>query len=163
MLTTHRGMPHLMGPSFQLMGAGEIETLQRSLINLSVATARPAINCKITGIMDDQTMVALSSAVGLLSEELPSWAYLGLQAVMAGGSTSSTAKKYAGEYASQLAIACNTAAIKFKATPTAPVVAPTTTVGFFAPGWYKTPFGLLLIAGVAFLGYKFILAPTPKA
>lgn len=42
---------------------------------------------------------------------------------------------------------------------TTPVITPATTMPFlpvslFGPGWYKTPFGLALIAATAFVGYK---------
>jgi len=143
-----------------LLGTNEIENLQRALSNLAVATQRPAINAKVTGVMDDQTMTALSAGLGLLTEQLPKWLYLGLQGVLILGVTSSQAKKYAGEYAAQLTLAANTAAVKFKTTP--PVIAPASQpqiVGFFAPGWYKTPIGLGLIALALFVGYKIFIAP----
>lgn len=148
------------GSSFgTLMGASEIENLQRSLVNLSVATQKPAINTKITGVVDDSTMMAVSAALGLLTEELPNWLYLGLQGVMIVGATNSTAKKYVGEYATQLAMAANTAATKFKVNPTTatPVPIVAATPSFFAPGWYKTPIGLALIAAIALVGYKLFL------
>lgn len=147
-------------PGMQLMGTNEIEGLQRALINLSVATQRPSINTKITGTIDDATMVAISEALGLLTQELPTWLYLGLQGVLIVGATNATAKKYVGEYATQLTLAINAAAAKFKVnppTPTAPT--PPAAVGFFAPGWYKTPLGIILIAAGAFAGYKIFIAP----
>jgi hypothetical protein len=162
MLTlSHRGRGTSYG---HLMGASEIENLQRALINLGVATQRPAITCKITGVMDDATMMAVNAGLGLLTEELPSWLYLALQGVMVAGSTNATAKKYTGQYATQLTMAVNTAAVKFKVAPvvTPPVYTAPTIVGFFAPGWYKTPIGMALIAVAAFVGYKFFIAPAPK-
>lgn len=150
---------------FALDGPSEIENLQRALINLSIATQRPAINTQVTGTVTDSTMLALSAALGLLTEELPSWLYLGLQGATMFGATNSTAKKYVGEYATQLALAINTAAVKYKQTP--PVPAPPAPVAtqpsFFAPGWYKTPIGVALIAVVAFVGYKLLIAPSKKA
>lgn len=164
MLTlAHRGSSYAT-----LMGASEIENLQRALINLSVATQRPAINTKITGVVDDSTMMAINSALGLLTEELPSWLYLGLQAGMIVGATNATAKKYVGEYATQLAMAANTAATKYKVNPTTttttpPIVVAPPPTGFFTPGWYKTPLGMLLIGVAAFIGYKLFLAPSKGA
>jgi hypothetical protein len=148
--------------NFALMGTSEIENLQRALINLGVATQRPAVTCKITGIMDDATMMAINAGLGLLTEELPNWLYVGVQGVMIFGSTNATAKKYTGEYATQIAMAANAAAVKFKVNPPVPVVVPLapTVVGFFAPGWYKTPLGLLLIGAALLVGYKFFIAPT---
>lgn len=151
-------------PGGQLLGTNEIEGLQRALINLSVATQRPSINTKITGVMDDATMASISEALGLLTQELPNWLYLGIQAVMIAGVTSATAKKYIGEYATQLTLAANAAAVKYKINPPAPVT-PTASaqVGFFAPGWYKTPLGLIFIAAAAFAGYKLFVAPRQAA
>lgn len=149
------------GGDAQLLGTSEIEGLQRALINLSIATQNPAINTKITGVIDDATMVAINAALGLLTKELPNWLYLGLQGVMIIGATNSTAKKYVGDYATQLTLAANTASVKYKVNPPAPP--PATVVGFFAPGWYKTPLGIVIIAGVAFAGYKIFIAPSRRA
>lgn len=150
----HRGV--------QLLGANEIENLQRALINLSVATQRPAISTKVTGVVDNETTTAMSAALGLLTEELPTWLYLGLQAALAFGTASDTVKKYIGSYATQLTLAANTAAVKYKVNP--PVPTPTTTAtGFFVPGWYKTPLGIVLIAAGLFAGYKLFIAPRQPA
>ncbi len=148
-------------PSVQLLGASEIEGLQRALINLSVATQRPSINTKITGTIDDATMTAISEGLGLLTQELPSWLYLALQGVMVVGATNATAKKYVGEYATQLTLAVNAAAVKYKTNP--PVPAASVQVGFFAPGWYKTPLGIALILAGVLVGYKLFIAPSRKA
>lgn len=150
-------MMTLANRGVQLMGTNEIETLQRALINLSVATQRPAINTKITGVVDDETMTAINAALGLLTEQLPTWLYLALQGLMVTGATSATAKKYVGEYATQLALAANTATAKYKVSPPVPTTPPVQ-AGFFAPGWYKTPLGVLLIAVVGFAGYKLFFA-----
>lgn len=148
----------------QLLGTNEIENLQRALINLGVATQRPAITARITGTIDDETMTAINAGLGLLTEELPSWLYLALQGVMVAGATSSTAKKYVGQYATQLALAANTAAVRYKVNPPVPTPPPaTSSSGFFASGWYKTPLGLVLIAGAAFVGYRIFVAPSRKA
>lgn len=146
----------------QLRGTTEVNNLQQALINLSVATQRPAINCRITGTVDDQTATALSAALGLLTEQLPSWLYLGLQGALVFGASSTTVKEYIASYATQLTIAANTAAVKYKTNPP-PVLVPTTTqTGFFTAGWYKTPLGLFLIAAALFAGYKIFLSPPAK-
>lgn len=150
------------GSEAQLLGASEIENLQRALINLSAATQRPAITTKVTGVIDDATMTAVSAALGLLTEELPSWLYLGLQGVMLVGATNASAKKYVGNYATQLTLAANTASVKYKVTPPVPAMPPAAS-GPFASGWYKTPLGIVLIVGVAFVGYKILSAPRRAA
>ena len=147
----------------QLLGTSEIENLQRALINLSVATQRPAINTKITGTIDDETMTAVSASLGLLTEQLPSWLYLGLQAAMIVGATNSTAKKYVGDYATQLTLAVNAAAVKFRANPTMTLPTVMQPSGFFPAGWYKTPLGIVAIAVGLFVGYKILFAASTKA
>lgn len=152
----------LRGPAF-LAGSASVEQLQQALTNLAIATGRPAINPgKVTGVVDDQTMVAINAGMGLLTEELPNWLFLALQAAMIVGATSSTAKKYVEQYAAQLTIAANTAAVKFKTTtpvvPTTFVAQPT---GLFATlfpvGWYTRPsWGWLVVGGALFGGYKLL-------
>lgn len=47
-------------------------------------------------------------------------------------------------------------------TPVTPgTTATVTTPGLFSPGWYKTPFGLALIAVGAFAGYKLYTRKKP--
>lgn len=175
MVSRHLGSP------LTLMGSGEVENLQRALTNLAVATGRPASNPgPITGEVTDATMTALASSIGLLTESLPAEVYLPLQGAFAFGATSATAKKIVGQYATQLTVACNTAAVKFKnntgsapgktitagnsGTILMPSTGPMASISqFFAPGWYKTPFGLLLIAGSAYLTYRFLFADPKKA
>ena len=147
-------------PGITLMGTNEIEGLQRALNNLSTATQKPQITVKVTGVIDDATMAAISEGLGLLTSELPSWLYLGLQAAMAIGASNATAKKYVGQYATQLTLAANAAAVKFKVNPPVPTPAVTASAGFFAPGWYKTPIGIGLIAVVGFIGYRLLFAAS---
>jgi hypothetical protein len=149
----------LMGP----LGAGtkaDIEALQTALRNLSIATARPDINPgpTNTGIVDAGTVSAVVAGMGLLTEKLDSWQYLAIQAGLIAGTATNKAKEVIATYAPQLTIAANTAAVKFKTTPVPVVVGP---MSFFAPGWYKTPLGLGLIAVVGLVIYKFVIAPTP--
>lgn len=170
----------LRGPSFLngLNGNANIETLQRALTNLAISSGRPAINPgPITGDLNDSTMVAISAAHGLITEELPSWMYLALQAAMMVGATNSTAKSYVAQYAPQLTIAVNTAAVKFKqqapSSNTATLYMPdgglpgAQPVGVFASlfpiDWYKRPtWGLALVLIGAFGFYKYFLAAPKK-
>lgn len=139
----------------QLMGANEIENLQRALNNLGIATQRPAVTCKVTGVVDDATMLAINAALGLLTEELPTWLYVGVQGALIFGISNSTAKQYIGQYATQLTLAANTAAVKFK---TQPVQTPPVVVGVAAE-WYKTPLGIALIAGGVLAAYVLFIKP----
>lgn len=164
--TQSRGMFGLA----DLASSASVQQLQQALVNLAISTGRPAINPgAVTGEMNDQTVVAVSSAMGLLTEELPSSIYLVLQAGLLVGSATSQAKKLVEQYAPQLTIAANTAAIKFQShqqPPTVPVVVQPETSFFgnlFAPGWYKTPFGMVIIGVGAFAIYKLFLAPRPAA
>lgn len=160
--TGRHGHAQLLGAG--LHGTSEIETLQKALNNLGVATQRPSITCAVNGTIDDATMLALAAGLELLTKELPTWLYVGLQGAMVFGVGNATAKKYVGQYATQLTLAANTAATKFKVTP--PVIAPVAAPGFFAPGWYKEPRGLILIAAVGIGGYLIFSsrrAPTKAA
>lgn len=150
----------LMGP----LGAGtkaDIENLQTALRNLSMATQRPDINPgpANTGVIDGATMSAVVASMGLLSEHMPTWAYLALQAGLIAGTATNKAKEIVGTYATQLTIAANTAAVKFRKPPPTTAVVPYPGAGFFAPGWYKTPMGIGLIALVGFVVYKLVIAP----
>ena len=83
---------HLSG-THALAGDANIENLQRALVNLAQAANRPAINPGVvSGVMNDATMTAVSAALGIITEELPSWLYLALQAGMIAGATTSKAK-----------------------------------------------------------------------
>ena len=149
-----------------LQGTAIVETFQRALANLAIATARPTINPgPVTGVLNDSTMVAFSAAIGVVAEELPDWLYLLLQAAMAGGATSTAAKNFVTKYAAPLTIALNTAAVKYKAAPVVTIVQPTPGPldTLFAPGWYTRPsLGLLVVGVGAFAIYK-LLAPAPRA
>lgn len=178
---------HLFG------GDPNIEALQRALLNLSQASGRPAINPgAVSGVLTDATMAAVVAAHGILTEELPSWMYLALQAALIAGSTTSQAKAIVTQYAGQLAMAANTAAAKLHPGGTAtggtirlpngtvvnvnaaagntitaasdsPFTLPGSVSEFFAPGWYKTPMGIALLLLVGFGVYKFFLAPPSRA
>lgn len=163
MLLTHTQSRGMFGLS-DLASSASVQQLQQALVNLAIATNRPAINPgAVTGTMNDQTVVAVSSAMSLLTEELPSSIYLILQAGLLVGSATSQAKKLVEQYATQLTIAANAAAIKFKQQPVVvqPVIQPQTSFfgDLFAPGWYKTPVGLVIIGVGAFALYKLFLAP----
>jgi len=168
----------LDGPPPHLAGSATVEQLQRALKGLAEVWNRPAIDPgTVTGVVDDATMAALTAALGILTEELPSTVYLALQGALIAGSTTSYAKNLVTQYAPQLTIAINTAITKKKqriaaqqptttttTVTTPPITIPTSTNPFaqlFAPGWYKQPFGIALIAIAAFGVYKLFLAPRP--
>lgn len=158
---------HLFG------GDPNVESLQRALTNLAIASGRPAINPgAISGTLNDATMAAVSASLGFITEELPSWLYVALQAALVLGSTTSQAKTAVTKYAGQLAMAANAAAAKMHPAggidvayqPPPTVVQPmTSTFSPFAPGWYKTPFGIALILLVGFGVYKLFLAKPSRA
>lgn len=168
----------MMQPSLggHLAGDPNIETLQRALTNLALASGRPAINPNgITGTLNDATMAAVSSALGIITEELPGWLYLALQAAMIAGSTTSKAKQIVTQYASQLAMAANAAAVKMRPMGNSSVAIfqpqyaaqPVPTAmsflqSVFGSPWYKSPLGIGLIALGLFGFYKFFIA-APKA
>jgi len=163
----------LSGPPAHLMGSAAIEQLQQALKGLAAVRKRPAIDPgPVTGVVDDATMVALNSALSILTEELPSYVYLALQGGFIAGGTTSYAKNMVTQYAPQITIAVNTATRKYATshpatdpTPPPPVVTASTNpfASLFAEGWYKTPFGIAIIAIGAFGIYKFFLAPKPAA
>jgi hypothetical protein len=148
----------MRGHGIGLSGSSENQALQTALTNLATATNRPQINPgKVDGVIGTQTVMAVLAATDLMAEKLPEKYFLALKGLQAGFAVSKTVtaemKKYVETAAVPLTIAANTAAVKFKANP-ALVVAPCT--GFFCPGWYKTVPGILLIAGVALVGYKLL-------
>lgn len=158
----------LSGPPAHLMGSAQIQQLQQALKNLAIATQRPVIDPgPVTGDLNDQTMVSISSAMDLLTEQLPSWAFLGIQGAMLLGATTTQAKSIVTQYAPQLTVACNAAAVKFKVNPTAPVptpaAQPSMLAQLFAPGWYKQPWGIALILVGAFGFYKIFLTSPSKS
>lgn len=151
----------------QLMGplgatASDIQNLQRALANLATATQRPQINPgPVTGTVNDATMTAVAAAMGLLTDQLPSWAYLSLQAGLALGAGTQQAKDVVASQATALTVAANTAAVKYKVNTPMPMGF--NPAGFFAPGWYKTPQGMIFIGVVAFVVWKFFLQPKQAA
>lgn len=161
-------MPVLLsGPPAHLMGSPQITQLQQALKNLAVQTQRPVIDPgPPTGDLNDQTMTAVAASLDLLTEELPSWAFLAIQGGLVLGATNSYAKSMVTQYAPQLVTAINAAAVKFKVNPTAPVaptVQPSFFASLFAPGWYFQPWGIALIAIGALAIYKVVLAPPAKS
>lgn len=147
-----------------LAGSPAVEQLQRALVNLAIATNRPQINPgQVTGVVDDNTMVAINAASGILTEELPSWLYLAMQTAMIAGSTTAAAKKYVEQYAAQLTIAANTAAVKYKTAAPIPTATPSTAGSIFNSifpiGWYSRPsLGWLVVLGTGFGAYKLFFA-----
>lgn len=154
---------HLFG------GDPNVESLQRALTNLAIASGRPAINPgAISGTLNDATMAAVSASLGIITEELPGWLYAALQAGLILGSTTSQAKAVVTKYAGQLAMAANAAAAKMHpsgvqvAYQPPPSVVPMQSTSFFAPGWYKTPMGIALLLLIGFGVYKLFLASPSR-
>jgi hypothetical protein len=168
MLMINGSPAHGLSAPITLAGTPSVEQLQRALINLAIATNRPAINPgSVSGTVDDATMAAINAAIGILTEELPTWLYLGLQAAMLAGSMTAAAKKYVEQYAAQLTIAANTAAVKYKtAAPITPATLPPTGLWatLFPSGWYTRPsLGWLIVLGASFAAYKLFLAKPAKS
>ena len=148
-------MPTLMG----LAGTAEIVKLQQSLANLAQSTQRPEFSPGRTdGVLDDATVAAVASAFSVVANELPSWLATSLQLALIGGSATQVAKNYISQYAAQLAVAFNTAAVKYKTTPV-PAAIPTA----IAMPWYQTWWGIggLIVGGLIVL--KYVLAPSQSA
>lgn len=146
-------MPMLMG----LAGTAEIAKMQQALANLAQATGKPQFNPgRSDGVLDDATMVAVAAAVSVAANELPDTLGSVVQLALIGGATTSTAKNYVNQYASQLSVAFNAAAVKYKVNPPAPTVYPIAT----ATPWYTTWWGVggLIIGGIVAL--KFLLGPS---
>lgn len=145
-----------------LAGSADVQNLQGALVSLAQATQQPSINPGGTpsGVMDDGTMNGLAAAMPMISASLPSWLYIAMQTAMLFGPTSAQAKDFATSYATQLITACNAAALQYKVNPGTPVPLLPAAPGFlnFGAGWYKQPWGLLLIAVGLFGFYKFFIA-----
>jgi hypothetical protein len=140
-----------------------VKQLQLALTQLAQVTGRPNVNPQTTnGEMTDATMIAIVNALGILSEELPTYAYVGVQAGLIIGSTTSFAKKTVTQYAPVLAAATSAAAAKWAhdhpATPTLPIT-PTSE----ETPWYKTPLGIggIVLGGIVV--YKILFSPSQKA
>jgi len=146
-----------------LAGSADVENLQRALANLAIATNRPQINPgNADGVVGDRTVSAVIAGMDLMTEHLPTWAFLAIQAGLAAGAMTSQAKGIVTQFAAPLTVAANTAAQKFKVNPTGGALIPANQ-GFFAPGWYKTPAGIALLIIVGFVGYKLFLSEPKKA
>lgn len=142
-------MPMLMG----LGGTAEITKMQQALVNLAQSTNKPQLNPgRVDGVLDDATMSCVASAFSYAAGELPSTLSSVVQLALIGGSATSTAKNYVTQYASQLAVAFNAAAVKYRTAPPVPVVMP----GVGTSGaWYTTWWGIggLIIGGAFALKY----------
>ncbi len=141
-----------------LSGTPEVAALQQALVGLAQATGRPQINPgQIDGTVGAQTVQAVIAGTDLMSEHLPTWAFLSLKAGMIGasmvGGAGGAAASTITTLAAPLTIAANTAAVKFRQNPT---------MGMFGAAWWTSPTGLLVIAGLAFVGYKLFLDTPAK-
>lgn len=166
LLATQQGRHALQGLAYNsqlrmgLAGSAENQALQQALVGLATATNRPQINPgKVDGVINTQTVMAVIAATDLLSESLPSWAFLSLKAATASAAASKTATTQAVKgieaLAGPLTIAVQTAAVKFKQNPALIPVAP-------VEPWYKTPIGMIAIGVGLLVGYKVLLAPPAK-
>lgn len=148
----HKGSP------ITLMGSGEIQSLQQALNNLAIVTQRPQYSMGVpNGTVDDATMLALSNAFSTVATELPTTIATVLQIALAAGSTTATAKQQVSQQAQALTVAIRAAALKYGKAPSDFSLTPVTG-GLFGPGWYKTPFGIGVIALSLLIGYKLFLA-----
>lgn len=141
-------LPMLAG----LGGTAEITKLQQALVNLAQSTNKPQLNPgRVDGVLDDATMACVASALSYAANELPSQLSSVVQLALIGGSATSTAKNYVGQYASQLSVAFNAAAVKYRTAPPPPVMMPGTATG----AWYTTWWGIggLIIGGAFVLKY----------
>ena len=151
----------LSGPPAHLQGSAAVEQLQRALQNLARATRQPAIDPRqITGFVDDMTVTNVDAALSFMtSKELPSFIYLALQGALQSGSLA-YAKQIIEQYASQLTIAANKVSMQ-RIAKTVIIRDPMQlqgSLGAFFEGWYKKPWGILLIALGAFGVYKIFIA-----
>ncbi len=140
--------------------AADVSNLQQALLALAQKTGNPAINPgAATGVLNDQTMVALQGAITYVAKDPPSALYLALQGVMIGGATTNAAKTYVNQYATPLAMAINAANAKI-ATP-----APAGAMLVPEPKWYQTTIGKIGIAAAVLGGvwFFFFREPTAKA
>lgn len=163
------------GMGGHLGGDPSVQQLQQALVNLAIASGRPAINPgPVDGVMNDATVGAVAASLSIITEELPSWLYLALQAAFIAGSMTSKAKQIVTQYASQLTIAANTAAVKLRSsggkgsmqtgwssTGYETPAAQNFVTNILSPDWYKTPIGIGVIALGLFAIYKFFIA-APK-
>jgi hypothetical protein len=143
-----------------LTGAADVENLQRALINFAQRSGNAATNPgAVTGELNAQTMTALQAAIAQGSSSLPSWMYLAMQAAMAGGATTSSAKAFVTQYATVFAVAVNTQASRL------PAVAQPIPPAAVATPWYKTQWGIgLLVLGAAVGGWAlFFRNPSASA
>ena len=136
----------------QLSGDPNVAALQAALINLSRVSGNMQINPgPITGIVDGMTIQAVLASTQLISGYLPTWAGVTFKLGMfAGAAREGTIQ----QMAVPLTVAVNTAAAKFgQGMP----------IGVFSADWWMTPIGLLVIAGIAFAGYKLLIVPSKAA
>jgi len=124
-----------------------VMALQAALGNLATRSMRPLINPGTpNGIVDDKTMQAVVSALDLVSEKLPTYQKLALQAALITGAGSSIARNAVATYAQELAVAANAAADSYTQQP-APIPA-------VVEHWYTKPYGIVIIVGVLLIGFR---------
>jgi len=136
----------------------DISQLQTALKELARVTGRAGIDPgEATGIMNDATMRGIASAGSLITDELPSWLYVSLQAALFAGSSSSFAQKQVTSFAHPIAAAVELATARYvsKHPQQGGSGMPDTMIA--EDPWYKTPIGIGGIALGAFLAWKLLL------
>lgn len=129
-----------------------VRALQQALAQLSLVTMRPQINpISQTGVVDDYTAAAVVSGLDLLTSGLPVAVDAFLQAALIGGATTDPAKALIKDNAAYLALAAQTAVVKYGGSQYASTFFPVD-----LQPWYTQPFGLIVIAGLGFLVIKLI-------
>lgn len=163
----------LTSPPRMIFGLGDVATsddglkkLQVALVNLSNASHNPAINpgatdgVLVNGLPPDKTMAAVSQALGLINQALPTWAAVSLSIAFGVGVSTGTAKQAVLDYSADLTSATNAAAATapfYASNPAAPGTTPATTPTAPPPAWYTTWWGLGAIA-IGALGVLSVLA-----
>ena len=134
-----------------------VAALQQALARLAVASGRPEINPgPATGVMNVQTMVAVASSFDIVGAELPWYGRYSLQGVLLLGASTDMARTQVTNYAQQLAIAADAAALKVRPK--------TSGLPFNIPvDWYTTPEGLAFIVLAGFVGYRMFFKKPTKA
>ena len=144
----------LSGPLHGFSGSADISNLQQALTNLALKTGNPSFNPgPVNGDLNGQTLAALQASMSVIGKDLPGWLTLALQGAFTIGTGSSQVKNYIGQYATQIAMAVNTASARMSpATQTTPII-----VGSVGP-WYQQTWGMLAIrAGILFTGWFFFV------
>jgi hypothetical protein len=140
----------------QLSGVGfgdqNIAALQQALANLATKTLRPLANPgPITGELNDQTMQALYNSTDLFTSKLSTWEAVTIKGALLLGASSTEAKNIIAQHAAAIAAAVVAATAEYQVN--APPLSVFQTV---ETNW---PVALLVVAGLALIGYRLFFAP----